>query len=85
MTGDALVNPLRFTLTDGQRHNITEARSLIADFESEDVIADRGCDADEFRHSLLEQNKTPVIPRRARRKNPAEYDEWLYRDCLLVE
>ena len=85
MTVDALGNPLRFSLTGGQRHDITQAESLIADIECEYLIADRGYDADELRQILLEQGATPVIPPRANRKQPATYDDWLYRERHLVE
>ena len=34
-------NPLRFLLTGGQRHDITQAEDLIAGYEFERVIADR--------------------------------------------
>ena len=49
------------------------------------MIADKGYDADEFRQTVLEQGATPVIPPRSRRKQPAAYDEWLYRERHLVE
>ena len=39
---DALGNPLSFTLTGGQAHDITQAYDLIDGIESEYVIADRG-------------------------------------------
>ena len=85
MSVDALGNPLRFTLTGGQRHDITQAETLIAGFECEYLIADRGYDADDLRQTLLEQDTTPVIPPRANRKQPAPYDDWLYRERHLVE
>ena len=34
VSGDALGNPLRFTLTGGQVHDITQAEALIADYLS---------------------------------------------------
>ena len=43
---DGLGNPLRFTLTAGQEHDITEADALIENMDSEYVIADRGYDSD---------------------------------------
>ena len=85
VTVDALGNPLRFRLTGGQRHDITQAEDLIAGFSCEYVIADKGYDADDFRQTILEQDATPVIPPRSNRKQPAEYDEWLYRERHLVE
>ena len=41
MSVDALGNPLRFTLTGGQAHDITQADELIDGIESDYVIADR--------------------------------------------
>jgi len=46
---DALGNPVRFTLTGGQRHDITQADVLIAGYKGEYVIADKSYDADAFR------------------------------------
>ena len=34
---------------------------------------------------MLEQGAIPVIPPRSGRKQPGEYDEWLYRERHLVE
>lgn len=85
MTVDALGNPLRFILTGGQRNDITQADDLIAGFSCQYVIADKGYDADNFRQTVLEEGATPVIPPRSRRKQPADYDRWLYRERHLVE
>ena len=39
---DALGNPLRFILTGGQQHDITQAEELIAGYAGEHVLADKG-------------------------------------------
>lgn len=39
---EALGNPLRCTLTGGQRHDMTQATALLTGYEAEDVIADTG-------------------------------------------
>ena len=39
---DALGNPLRFILTGGQKHEITQAQGLIAEHAGEYVIAAKG-------------------------------------------
>jgi transposase len=85
VTVDALGNPLRFTLTAGQRHDITQAKALLAGLDSDFVIADRGYDADDFITFIIDQGSTPVIPPRKRRKEPRAYDTWLYRERALVE
>ena len=82
---DALGNPLRFLLTGGQEHDITQAHELIAGYGSEYVIADKGYDAQPLRRSILEQGMIPVIPPRSNRKEPQEYDAQIYRERHLVE
>ena len=51
MSVDALGNPLRFILTGGQQHDITQAEELIAGYAGEHVLADKGYDAQEFRQT----------------------------------
>ena len=68
---DGLGNPLRFILTGGQQHDITQAEELIAGYAGEHVLADKGYDAQEFRQHILELGMMPVIPPRSNRKAPA--------------
>ena len=82
---DGLGNPLRFILTGGQQHDITQAEELIAGYAGEHVLADQGYDAQEFRQHILELGMIPVIPPRSNRKAPADYDRHLYRERHLVE
>ena len=49
------------------------------------VLADKGYDAQEFRRHILELGMMPVIPPRSNRKEPADYDRYLYRERHLVE
>lgn len=85
MSVDALGNPLRFRLTAGQRHDITQAEALVVDFECEYVIADRSYDSDDFVHIVVSSGATPVIPPRSNRGELREYDEHLYQERHLVE
>ena len=85
MSVDALGNPLRFTLTGGHRHDITQAEALLAGLTCDYVLADRGYDADDFITFIIAQGSIPVIPPRKRRKQPRDYDTWLYRDRALIE
>ena len=82
---DGLGNPLRFILTGGQRHDITQAEELIAGYAGEQVLADKGYDSQEFREHILALGMTPVIPPRSNWKEPAGYDRHLYRERHLVE
>ena len=85
VTVDALGNPLRFILTAGQRHDISQAQALLEGFDFESLIADRGYAAEDFIDWLLERSIKAVVPPHQRAKILREYDKWLYRERHLVE
>ena len=60
MSVDSLGNPLRFILTGGQQHDITQAKGLIDGYEGEYVLADKGYDSQGFRQYILERGMTPI-------------------------
>lgn len=78
-------NPLRFTLSAGQRHDITQAHDLIAGFEFDRVIADRGYASQEFINEIVQAGGEAVIPPHQRALTQPDYDTWLYRERHLVE
>jgi transposase len=83
-TVDALGNPIRFILTPGQAHDITQAEPLIADFPADHILADKGYDAAALRAKIESQNATPVIPPRdCSPQVPCDFA--LYRERNLVE
>lgn len=82
---EALGNPLTFTLTPGQQHDITQATALLDDSHCDFLIADTSYDAKDFRDLLAAQGTTAVIPSRKNRKQPYTYDKHLYRERHLVE
>ena len=82
---DGLGYPLRFGLTAGQRHDITQAETLLDGFDFERVIADRGYAAAYFVDALLQNGIQAVIPPHQRATVLREYDKWLYRERHLVE
>ena len=82
---DGLGNSLRFKLTAGQRHDITQAEALVTGYDTDYVIADKSYDADAFRQLLSDQGAIPVIPPRANRKHLYDYDTHLYKERHLVE
>ena len=59
---DGLGNPLRFRLTAGQEHDVTQAEALISGMESEYVIADRAYDSRQFRESIIGKRDYPGDP-----------------------
>ena len=52
---DALGFPLTFILTGGERHDMSQAESLLAPFHYDAVIADKGYDSDPLRELLAAQ------------------------------
>ena len=85
ITVDGLGNPLRFCLSAGQRHDITQAENLVTGFVFERLIADRGYAAQDFVNWLQEQGMEAVIPPHQLAKKAREYDTWWYRERHLVE
>lgn len=77
--------PLRFILTGGERHDITQAQTLLASFQVENVIADKSYDADPFLEVIAAQDAKAVIPPRKNRLEQRTYDKHLYRERHLVE
>ena len=62
MSTDGLGYPLRLTLTAGQRHDITQATSLIDGLEYEALVADRSYDADDFLLVIASTGAVAIIP-----------------------
>lgn len=82
---DGLGNPLRFKLTAGQRHDMTQAEALLTGYQADYVITDKSYDADAFLDFIIATGAIPVIPPRANRTEGREYDKHLYRERHLVE
>ena len=84
-TVDALGNPLRILLTVGERADITQAEGLLADYQTDAVLADRGYDANLLLDVLQKANVEIVIPAKKSRLEPRLIDENLYKDRNKVE
>ena len=82
---DGLGNPLKFLLTPGQRHDITQSYEIVEDIFESTVIADKGYDASALIAQLEEQGCQTVIPSRKNRKESRRYDPNLYKERHLVE
>jgi transposase len=83
-----LGNPTGFHLTPGQDHDLQGADVLLPDQlgHVQAVIADKAYDADERVLDKLEQaGVQAVIPPKANRKQPREYDNHLYKERALIE
>jgi transposase len=82
---DALGNPLRLILTEGQVHDIRQAEALIEGFACEKVLADKGYDSDQFRQFITSKGAEAVIPPKRSRKESIPYDKDVYKERNLVE
>ena len=82
---DALGNPLDFTLTPGQVHDIKEALPLLQDQFGEKMIGDRGYDCDYLINNIKDKGMEVVIPSKKNRKEKREYDKHTYKERHLIE
>ena len=82
---DALGNPLKYILTGGQRHDVTQAQALLIPFDFERAIADKAYDADELLAFIAEKEAEAVIPPTAKRNEQRDYDKHAYKERHLVE
>jgi transposase len=82
---DALGNPLKFILTPGQRHDITQAEALIEDVRRDIVIADKGYDSNALIESVTKKKSIALIPSKKNRKTQREYDSHIYKERHLIE
>ena len=72
---DALGNPAGFFLTGGEAHDLAGADHLLPQMQADTLIADKAFDAD----ALQATGKAAVIPPKANRKSPRQYDRHLLR------
>ena len=83
---DALGNPIGFTRSPGQAHDLAGADAFLPKITAEAVIADKAFDAEgRVREPLARAGKTAVIPPKANRKAPPTYDKDLYQARHLIE
>jgi transposase len=85
MVCDTLGRPLRFILTEGQRHDNQTAKALIEGFKTEAVLADRAYDNNDLRQAIAESGAEAVIPSTRSRKVPIPHDEVVYKDRNRIE
>ena len=76
---------MRFFVTDATIADCSVAETLIADFDAEYLLADRGYDTDAIIECALQSGMTPIIPPKKNRKVLRDYDKYLYKLRHLVE
>ena len=82
---DGLGQPTKILLTPGQDHDVTQAPALIQDSEADKVIADKAYDSDALVAQIEAQGAVPVIPPRANRNEPRDYNREDYKKRNVVE
>ena len=82
---DALGNPLRFIITAGQRHDVSQGIEIITGIDAQTVLADKGYDCDELRAFADSHGMEPHIPPRKNRLEKRPYDEELYKERHKIE
>ncbi len=86
MLVDALGNPLRFRLTGGAAGDNPQALPLLEGYQPQEVIADRGYDADATIAYIEGQlHATATIPPQPRRVAPRHCDYAAYKERHLIE
>ena len=83
--GDALGNPVGFSLTPGQAGDLSQAEPMLDGVDPQAFLADKAYDADTLIQALEDRGITPVIPPKANRLAPRETDFALYRERNLIE
>lgn len=82
---DALGNPIKFILTGGHRHDITQAAELLKGQQNTSVIADKGYASQEFVDTVESQDCVAIIPSKKNAKNPRNIDREQYKERFLIE
>lgn len=77
--------PVRVLITEGTRADSKEAVHLIEGITAGALLADRGYDTDEIVGLAVKAGMETVIPPKRNRKEPREYDRYLYKLRHLVE
>ena len=74
---------VRFFVTDATVADCSIAEKLIAEFQAEYLLADRGYDTDAIIQLALQAGMTPVIPPKKNRKVLRNYDKDIYKVLKL--
>ena len=85
MATDALGNPVRWLLSAGQAHDLTQAPALIAGFRVDQIIADKAFDSNGFLALIEAAGAEAVIPPSSVRVRQRSYDRHAYRERHLIE
>lgn len=76
---------MRFLLTGGEVHDITQGPALIEGLQPKQVITDKGYDSRGFVALIEAAGAQAVIPPRKTRLDQRVYDKEAYRERHLIE
>ena len=83
---DAPGNPVGFFLTGGQAHDLEGADHFVPSMQADMLIADKAFDAGaRVIAPLAAAGKTTVIPSKANRQSPRDFDREIYKERHLIE
>jgi transposase len=82
---NAYGNPVKFIVTAGNQHDVTQAINLVGDFKGKIVLADKGYDSQEVVDFIEGNDGVAVIPSRSNSKNPRKIDKELYKERHMIE
>src|SRR5580658_211132 len=83
---DALGNPVGFFLTGGHAHDLEGAEHFLPSMQADMLIADKAFDAGaRVIAPLAAAGKTTVIPSKANRQSPRDFDRETYKERHLIE
>ena len=82
---DALGKPVRLILTPGESSESKQAEALIAGFQADVVIADKGYDADAILSAIRVAGGKAVVPPKANRVVQRDYDKVVYKERNRIE
>jgi transposase len=77
--------PVRFLLTGGQAHEVTQAPALARGWEPSQVMADKGYDSQAFVGGIPESGAIAVMPPPSKHKHPSAYDPAVYKQRHRIE
>lgn len=82
---DALGNPTKIDLTEGQVHDVTMVPKMLAGEVNKWIIADKGYDSNAVIEQIESQGSQAVIPARRCRLERRAHDRVIFKSRYLVE
>lgn len=77
--------PVRFLLTSGEVHDVTQASALIEGIQAKEVIADKVYNSEAVVGKIEGQGGTAIIPAKSNRKYPRPHDRTTYQERNRIE